>query len=93
MSDLVIVKMDSIYPIKADKIEYWRKEIMKQKETGVIVLPWFLTAVVVPEDTEIQFEEDKSCSNCKFWRLDKNDEKRMCRYCFEMDEWVSEKEE
>lgn len=58
MSDLVIIKVDSPYPIKISVIEHWRKEIMKQKEIGVIVLPWFLTAVTVPEDTEIQFEKE-----------------------------------
>lgn len=57
MSDLVIVKVKDGINIKADMMEYWRKEILKQKETGAIVLPWFLTAVVVPKNTEIQFED------------------------------------
>lgn len=55
MSDCVIVKVKDEINIKADMMEHWRKEIMKQKETGVIILPWFLTAVVVPEDIEIRF--------------------------------------
>ena len=60
MSDLIIVKVKDGIDIKADLMKHLRMEIMKQKETGVIVLPWFLTAVVVPEDIEIQFEkEDK----------------------------------
>lgn len=58
MSDLVIVKLKDGINIKADMMGYWRKEIMKQKETGVIVLPWFLTAVVVQENIEIQFEKE-----------------------------------
>ena len=37
--------------------------------------------------------EDKSCSNCKYWLLDKNNESRKCKYCFEMDEWVAESED
>ena len=37
--------------------------------------------------------KDKSCSNCKYLLLDKNDENRKCRYCFDMDEWADEKEE
>lgn len=59
MSDLVIVKVKDGINVKADMMGYWRKEIMKQKETGVIVLPWFLTAVVVPENVEIQFEKEE----------------------------------
>ena len=59
MSDLVIVKVKEGISVKPDMMGYWRKEIMKQKETGVIVLPWFLTAVVVPEGIEIRFEEEE----------------------------------
>lgn len=40
----------------------------------------------------LQEKSDKSCSNCKYWLLDKNDENRKCKYCFEMDEWVAESE-
>lgn len=58
MNDLLVVKVEDGVNIKADMMGHWRKEIMKQKETGVIVLPWFLTAVVVPEDIEIRFDEE-----------------------------------
>ena len=34
-------------------------------------------------------EGEKSCVDCKFWLLDKNDENRRCRYCVDMDEWIS----
>lgn len=60
MSDLVIVQVKGGVNIKADMMGYWRKEILKQKETGVIVLPWFLNAIAVPKDTEIQFEPQES---------------------------------
>lgn len=60
MSDLVIVKVKDGINVKADMMSFWRKEITKQKETGVIVLPWFLTAVVVPEDTEIKVEKSQA---------------------------------
>ena len=56
MSDLMIVKVVEGVNIDPDKMRHLRNEIIKQKETGVIVLPWFLTAVVVPEDTEIRVE-------------------------------------
>lgn len=59
MSDLVIIKVRDGVNLKTDMMGHWRKEIMKQKEeTGVVILPWFLTTVVVPEDTEIQFEKE-----------------------------------
>ena len=59
MSDLMIVKVKDGINVPADKMSHLRNEIIKQKETGVIVLPWFLTAVVVPEDTEIKVESEE----------------------------------
>ena len=59
MSDLLVIKVKSGINIKADVMNYWRKNILKQKETGVVLLPWFLEVVVVPEDVEIKFEEDQ----------------------------------
>ena len=86
MSDLLIVKVKSGINVKADLMDYWRKEILRQKETGVVMLPWFLDAVVVPEDVEI---EELSCTNCKSWILDNDDPNRRCKYCVDMDEWKS----
>ena len=37
--------------------------------------------------------EEKSCSNCKFWCLDRNDENRRCKYCYRQDEWQAESED
>ncbi len=31
----------------------------------------------------------KSCSNCKFWLMDNKDEEKRCKYCSDMDEWIS----
>lgn len=59
MSDLMIVKAIDGVNIHADLMEHLQKEIIKQKETGVIVLPWFLTAIVVPEDIEIKVESEE----------------------------------
>lgn len=61
MSDLLIVKVKSGINVKADLMDHWRKEILRQKETGVVVLPWYLKAEVIPKDIEIKFEEDQSC--------------------------------
>lgn len=60
MSDLLIVKVKDGIDLRPDLMRYWRNEIMKQKETGVIVLPWFLNAVVIPEDTEVRFEKEEN---------------------------------
>lgn len=60
MSDLLIVKEKPGINIKADVMDHWRKEILRMKETGVIVLPWFLDVVVAPEDVEVQFIDPKS---------------------------------
>lgn len=57
MSNLMVLKVVDGVSIQADLMEYLQKDIIKQKETGVVILPWFLTAVVVPEDTEIRIAE------------------------------------
>ena len=59
MSDIVIVKVKDGINIKADMMRYWRNEIIMQKETGVILLPWYLTAIAVPEDTELKIESEE----------------------------------
>lgn len=60
MSDLLVIKVKTGINVKADLMNHWRKEILRQKETGVVLLPWFLEAVAVPEDVEIKVEEDKN---------------------------------
>ena len=58
MSDLVVIKVKDGININPNMMKNWQKKVIVQKETGVIVLPWFLTVVVVPENTEIQFEKE-----------------------------------
>ena len=58
MSDLIIVKVKDGINVDAYMMKYWRNKIIEQKETGVILLPWFLTAIAVPEDTEIKIESE-----------------------------------
>ena len=60
IGDLLIVKVKSGINVKADTMDHWKKEILKMKETGVVVLPWFLDVVVVPENIEIQVIDPKS---------------------------------
>ena len=58
MSDLMVVKVIDGVNIKPELMEHLQKDIIKQKETGVVILPWFLTTVVVPEDIEIRIESE-----------------------------------
>ena len=60
MSDLLVIKVKPGINVKADLMDRWRKEILRQKETGTILLPWFLEAIVVPEDIEVQILDPKS---------------------------------
>lgn len=61
MSDLLVIKVKPGINLKADLMDHWRKEILRQKETGTVLLPWFLEAVVVPKDIELKFEEAPEC--------------------------------
>lgn len=58
MSDLMVIKVINGVNIKPELMKHLQKDIIKQKETGVVILPWFLTTVVVPEDTEIRIESE-----------------------------------
>ena len=60
MSDVLVIKVKPGINVKADLMDHWRKEILRQKETGVVLLPWFLEAVVVPDDIEVQILDPKS---------------------------------
>lgn len=58
MGNLMVVKVINGVNIKPELMKHLQKDIIKQKETGVVILPWFLTTVVVPEDTEIRIESE-----------------------------------
>ena len=55
-NDLLVVKMNPGIKLQSEVMDRWRTNILKMKETGVVVIPWFLDVVVVPEDVEIKFE-------------------------------------
>lgn len=59
MSSLMVLKVINGVNIQPELMKHLQKDIIKQKETGVVILPWFLTAVVVPEDTEIRIESEE----------------------------------
>lgn len=58
--EILVVKVNARF---ADKdMNEIRKIIMKQKSEGVVVLPYYCEAVIVPEDVEIKVEsEDTKC--------------------------------
>lgn len=60
MSDLLIIKVKPGINVKADLMDHWRKEILRMKEIGLVLLPWYLDAEVVPGDVEVQILDPKS---------------------------------
>lgn len=55
--NLLIIKVNVM--LRGDRLQEIRELIMKQRETGLIILPPFCEAVVVPKDIEIKIEERK----------------------------------
>lgn len=52
MNDILVVKSTAFLP--HEKMQAILDNIMAQKETGVILLPPYLEAQIVPEDIEIK---------------------------------------
>jgi hypothetical protein len=57
MSDLLVVKVNAMY--KAHDLRCIHEGLVKQKATGVIILPPGCEAIVVPDDVEIKVEKEK----------------------------------
>ena len=57
--DVLVIKAN--YHIPADMLHYWRERILKERESGVILLPYSLSAEIVPADVEIKFEGGSKC--------------------------------
>ena len=53
MPDILIVKCNMFLP--HEKMQAVLNNLMAQKETGVILLPPYLEAQIVPDDIEIKF--------------------------------------
>lgn len=57
-------------PMKPQKADILRKQILEQKETGVILLPNYCTVVTKPKDIDIQVEQQERtcpCCDCKYF--------------------------
>ena len=55
MSDILVVKCNTLLP--HEKMQAILDNLMAQKETGVILLPPYLEAQIVPEDIEIKLAD------------------------------------
>ena len=55
MPDILVVKCNAFLP--REKMQAILDNLMAQKETGVILLPPYLEAQIVPEDIEIKLAD------------------------------------
>ena len=53
-NDILVVKVNMF--LKNKEAEAVRQHILEQRKTGVIVLPTYCEAIIVPKDVEIKFE-------------------------------------
>lgn len=53
MPDILVVKCNAFLP--CERMQAILDNLMAQKETGVILLPSYLDAQIVPDDIEIRF--------------------------------------
>ena len=53
MSDVLVIK------VRPERLRELRRNILEQKETGVIVLPSCVDAVVVPDDIKIVIDDER----------------------------------
>ena len=85
MSDILVVKCNAFLP--QEKMQAILDNLKVQKETGVILLPSYLEAQIVPEDIEIKLVNEngecvlipikipKTCSRFHFARTSKRRKK------------------
>jgi len=98
-SDDTISRPSVIEDIKAEIEEYKHRQLnmgigIKDLEIGKQTAIEYIEAIIDRHISGAKMEVDeKSCSNCKFWLLDKNDKNRRCQYCYRQDEWQAESED
>lgn len=54
MSDVLVIKVKMYLTLK--ELNQLHNSIVAQKETGVVLLPPYCTAQIVPDDIEIKFK-------------------------------------
>lgn len=57
-SDEILIVQYQV-PIKQQKADILREQILKQKESGVILLPYYCSVISKPKDIDIQVELEK----------------------------------
>lgn len=57
MSDVLVIK--SGHAVRPERLRELRRDILTQKETGVIVLPSCVDAVIVPDDIKIVIDDEE----------------------------------
>lgn len=55
--EILVIKINSMILTKEYEKKF-RESIIKQKETGVIILPYFADAIITPKDIEIKINEE-----------------------------------
>ena len=54
MSDILVIKCDAM--VNSETLKQLRQIFLKEKEEGVVVMPAFCDALIIPEDIEIKVE-------------------------------------
>lgn len=58
MSDVLVIKCRRA--VRPERLREFRRDILVQKETGVIILPSCVDAVVVPDNIKIDICDEES---------------------------------
>lgn len=57
MSEILVIRVNRPY-MNPEYMKYLRRQIIKQKEEKVVLLPYFCEPMIVSEDVDIRVEED-----------------------------------
>lgn len=57
MSDVLVIKCRCA--VRPERLRELRRNILEQKETGLIVLPSWVDVVVVPDDIKVVIDDEK----------------------------------
>lgn len=58
-NDILVVRVNIVMKDRL-KLKELRERILREKEEGVILLPPYCSAIIVPEDTEIKVEDSRN---------------------------------
>ena len=61
--EVLVVKVN--FPVKSDVLRELQRVLIKQRETGVIVIPAYMEAQVVSGDIEMRVVEGDDFPNCQ----------------------------